>query len=84
MSNPWFKPIKYGFGAYPITWQGWIVSLFLICYCAAIFLAIPALIRLVTSSDFSILFTVIFGSYFFKITFIDKIDGGLKWRWGKK
>ncbi len=31
MSNPWFAPKRYGYGATPNTWQGWLVSILFIC-----------------------------------------------------
>jgi hypothetical protein len=84
MSNYWFKPIKYSFGAYPITWQGWIVTFFLFTFFVVLFIEMPTLIKIVTSEDFGFLCLFVMASGFFKTTLIDKVDGGLKWRWGKE
>ena len=84
MSQYWFKPIKFGYGAYPITWQGWIVTLFLVSYCIMLYIALPTIINIIMSKSFGVLMILILALSFFKTTLIDKIDGGLKWRWGKK
>jgi hypothetical protein len=31
--TPWFRPKSYGWGAYPITWQGWVM---VVAYVAAL------------------------------------------------
>ena len=27
MADYWFKPKRYGYGAVPVTWQGWLVTI---------------------------------------------------------
>jgi len=81
MGQYWFKPFKFGWGAYPVSWQGWIVILFLVSFCVGLFVELPVIFR---SKDFGVLLLFVFTAYFFKSTLIDKVDGGLKWRWGKE
>ena len=88
MSQYWFKPKMPGWGmGTPITWQGWVVTLFLIifiliaAYTDGLFNPesrnmLPSFLRLVL--DAFVLACI------FSILFQDRIDGGLKWRWGKE
>jgi hypothetical protein len=32
LNKYWFKPKKFGYGAYPITWEGWLVIFVFIIY----------------------------------------------------
>ena len=88
MSKYWFKPKRYGYGTYPTTWQGWL-SLFslIILIMASFFINITISNRILTaplkdwfrfSLDFIILTTL------FHAVLKDKVDGELKWRWGKE
>ena len=86
MSKYWFKPKRYGYGTYPITWQGWL-SFFslIILIMASFFINITVSNRILTAApkdwlrfalDFVILTTL------FHAMLKDKVDGELKWRWG--
>jgi len=88
MNEYWFKPKRYGYGGYPITWQGWLSLFSLIILIMTSFLInITISERILTATlkdwsrfalDFVILTTL------FHVVFKDKVDGGLKWRWGKE
>jgi hypothetical protein len=44
-ATPWFRPKPVGYGAYPVTWQGWlVVGAFLagLALAAILLLALPA------------------------------------------
>jgi general stress protein CsbA len=83
MTQYWYKPKKYGYGAQPITWQGWVAILLLVM-----------LLLAVNYADFpnrhaiSLRNWLRFGIDFIEITALflilikDKVEGGLRWRWG--
>ncbi len=82
MSRYWFRQRRYGIGARPNTWQGWLVVAF---YIAS--LAIGAYLMdapIVGSGDqplrfvvFAIALTAAFLVFSWRMT-----EGGWRWRWG--
>ncbi|MBY0284717.1 MAG: hypothetical protein K2W81_12245 [Sphingomonas sp.] len=70
----WFAPKVYGFGATPVTWQGWAVTAAFV----ALVMAIPMLLHHpIAVVALLLAFTVPF------IALVHaKTDGGLAWRWG--
>jgi hypothetical protein len=82
MTAYWFRPKRYGYGATPVTWQGWAITI------AAAFVVITASIRLSALSAVD--------PWFWAIVVIDavvitalwiisrgKTDGEWRWRWGR-
>jgi len=85
MPKYWFKPKRYGYGFYPITWQGWFS---LIVFIGLIFL-------FAKFNDFfnnqvswkqglCFILGVIILSLIFTLIFKDRVEGKLQWRWGKE
>lgn len=71
----WFRPKRYGFGATPVTWQGWALTLGFVGVVFAIVFAFgerPLLI-LSTLAPLVVVFIIITA----KTT-----RGGWRWRWG--
>ncbi|MBF0485154.1 MAG: hypothetical protein HQL16_01440 [Candidatus Omnitrophica bacterium] len=88
MEKYWFKPKSCGWGiGLPITWQGWLailVLLFLTGVCAfmdGILTPRRTMLPLDAVVTFSIQILVL--SILFCYVFQSKVEGGLKWRWGK-
>ena len=88
MPDYWFKPKTYGYGATPVTWQGWVVTT---AFAAALVIVTLGLTQLmdpknavaawVVAGCFALLAAAIIGF----IRFAEhKTDGGWKWRWGGK
>ena len=85
MTRYWFKPRCYGYGATPITWEGWLVTL----ACIAIVIgSIVAMNLLADRSNFAAWMTwavVIVG---ITLCFVSvsrrRTDGEWRWRWGAK
>jgi hypothetical protein len=83
MTKYWFRPKRYGYGATPVTWQGWAVTF------AAILAVVTATVRLTAlSAD---------NPWFWVIVAIDaaiiaalviicrrKTEGEWGWRWGDR
>ena len=72
----WFKPKRYGYGASPSTWEGWLLTF------VFIFLVIYEANRINTSTQFFI--EIIIAVIIFSIFVNKKTDGKWKWRWGNK
>jgi hypothetical protein len=87
MTNYWFKPKTYGYGATPVTWQGWLVTFATLAFLVGLthfmivgpqvsgnppsFLAVIVWAALVAITTFGLV----------RITRA-KTDGAWKWRWG--
>ncbi len=72
----WFKPKIYGYGAYPITWEGWLLvfGFFGLVLLVATYLISMPMLFFPSMGVLIALLVVI--SY-------KKTDGEWKWRWGE-
>lgn len=89
MTDYWFKPKTYGYGATPANWMGWVATLvFLALFLSVTWLLImaPALARSgPTPLDllvWLVLQIMLIAS--FVIVCHARTEGGWKWRWGQK
>jgi hypothetical protein len=73
----WFRPKLFGWGAVPVTWQGWAVTLGLVV------LALPVAMIAAERSMAYLLLEVPMVAGFIWLTWV-KTDGEWKWRWGSK
>jgi len=83
MTEYWFRPKRYGYGATPVTWQGWAVTL------AAIVGIVVATIRLTTLSAGNPWFWVsvaVDAAVIAALLTISrrKTEGQWRWRWGDR
>ena len=89
MTKYWFKPKTYGYGFYPITWQGWLatlallVALFASAYTNGFFDLTEDSVLPVKDGVRYLLDIFIIVSVFTALC-KDKVDGGLQWKWGNK
>jgi hypothetical protein len=79
----WFRPKRYGYGATPITWEGWVLT---IAVAAAVIVSIVLMKLLVDRSDFGAwmvwaLFIAALTLSFVRVT-RSRTDGEWRWRWG--
>ena len=83
MATHWFKPHDYGYGATPVTWQGWALTW---AYVAIVGLLTAALVGS-GRNDLSVL--VPFLAFVFAATVAVvlvarwKTEGAWRWSWGK-
>ena len=85
MKKYWFKPKHFGYGFFPITWEGWLSTLVLI-----LLIFMSAYVNGFFSEEvsskggFDFLLDVIVICTIFTLLFKDKVRGGLQWHWGWK
>jgi hypothetical protein len=71
----WFVPHAFGFGATPVTWQGWALTLGFVALVAAVARLLPGNEpKVAVGLAVTVLFVVICWR---------KTDGGWRWRWGR-
>lgn len=76
LNKYWFKPKDYGYGAFPITWEGWA--------CIVVFV-IGVLSTVSTAQESGNLFYLYLIAWIIIISYVSKIKtkGDWKWRWGE-
>ncbi|MBF0570395.1 MAG: hypothetical protein HQL12_00850 [Candidatus Omnitrophica bacterium] len=88
MNKCWFKPKDYGWGfGVPTAWQGWVA----LCFLILLILTIAFVDGLVSHTNgvplksiLRFIIDVVIISVLFCLLFQGKVEGGLKWRWGKE
>jgi hypothetical protein len=85
MKPYWFVPKSYGYGFVPVTFIGWV--------CTLIFVGLILLSAYINGffhdavtkeTGFRFLLDLVLLIGLFTVSFKDKVDGELKWRWGKE
>jgi hypothetical protein len=83
MAEYWFKPKRYGYGATPVTWQGWAVTLgtVLAIVAASLYLRLtaksPWTLAALLMFDAAVVSALVIISY-------RKTEGEWRWRWGDR
>ena len=80
MSEFWFKPRRYGYGATPTAWQGWAV---VAVYVAALWGTAATLITSGHPRVALFLLAVLAETALLIVLCRRKTDGAWRWRWGK-
>ena len=81
----WFKPKNYGYGFYPVTWEGWLATAVFV-----IVLLISGCINNIFVDNVTMkegmrfFLDVLIFSSIATIFFDKKMKEDLKWRWGRK
>jgi hypothetical protein len=81
----WFKPRRYGYGATPVTWQGWaLIAGFLVAIAVLIWATIGFDREARSAGDYAIYF-VGAAVLVWALWIISKrtTDGEWRWRWGR-
>ncbi|MFZ1920412.1 MAG: hypothetical protein WAU57_02135 [Xanthobacteraceae bacterium] len=83
MATYWFKPKRYGYGATPVTWQGWAVTLGTVL----VMVAVSLVLRLAERQSWGLAAMLAFDAAALAILFFvcrRKTDGEWRWRWGDR
>jgi Na+/melibiose symporter-like transporter len=78
----WFKPKQYGYGATPVTWQGWALTIAAMIVIVFASLLIPVLADGSPWIYAAIVVDVIAIAALWIVAW-RKTDGEMRWRWGK-
>jgi hypothetical protein len=83
MSTYWFRPKRYGYGATPVTWQGWALTL------GTLAVVIGATVTMTTRSAADPLFWFALAVEIAAVIALIaigriKTEGGWRWRWGDR
>jgi hypothetical protein len=84
MTRYWFKPKRYGYGATPITWEGWVVT-----FAAAAAVAGSVVVMELLLGKFGLAAWLVWvaliaaGTWWFIQFSRGHTDGEWRWRWGK-
>jgi hypothetical protein len=81
MTAYWFKPKRYGYGATPITWEGWAVTLGTVIAMVVVSLYLRATERHYWALAVLIAFDALALGTLFVVS-RRKTDGVWRWRWG--
>jgi len=83
MNRYWFKPKRYGYGATPVTWEGWAVTGAAILIVLIASLLLPSDRATVAPAGW-IAFTTIVVLTVVGLWIVSarKTDGAWRWRWG--
>jgi hypothetical protein len=83
MTTYWFRPKRYGYGATPTTWQGWVVTLVAVLVVIA---ATASLTRLSAIDPWFWVAALIDAVVIAALLTVcrQKTDGEWRWRWGDR
>ena len=82
MTGYWFRPKRYGYGATPVTWQGWAIT-----GGAVLVIVVAALLLLHNGEKTTVAWIAFFAIEAVVIAVLwivsrSKTDGDWRWRWG--
>jgi len=81
--SSWFRPKRYGYGATPNTWQGWLLTLGFLVLIALVSMAMePGNIAASGGNWLAALGTAAFALVLFIWIVRKKTEGAWRWRWG--
>ena len=84
MTQYWFKPKSYGYGATPITWEGWAVTFATVIVVAGSVIAMNLLVDKSNAVAWLLWAAVIAAVTWWFVQFCRRrTDGKWRWRWGK-
>lgn len=83
MTQYWFRPKRYGYGATPITWEGWAVTFGIVL----VMVAVSLVLRFESKSFWTLVAVIVFNVAALAALFVisrRKTDGQWGWRWGSR
>ena len=85
MTEYWFKPKNYGYGATPITWQGWVVTLAVAVVVAGSAFAMNLLVDRSNTVAWLLWGAIVAAATWWFVQFCRRrTDGDWRWRWGNR
>ena len=85
MTQYWFKPKSYGYGATPVTWEGWAVTLAAIIVVAGSVFAMNLMLAQSNAVAWLVWAALIAAATWWLVQFCRRrTDGEWHWRWGNR
>ena len=85
MTPYWFKPKRYGYGATPVTWQGWTMTIAAIVVGAGSVAAMNLLVAQFNAVAWLVWAALIAAATWWFVQFCRRrTDGEWRWRWGNR
>jgi hypothetical protein len=83
MTDYWFKPRRFGYGATPVTWQGWALTIGTVVVVVMVSMVLPAV---ADGSAWGLTAVVIDVAAIAGLLIVSrrKTDGEWRWRWGDR
>ena len=83
MTQYWFRPKRYGYGATPVTWEGWALTIAFVIVVATSIIAMELLAGTANSPAWLIWATLVaVAIWWFAALCRRHTDGEWRWRWG--
>jgi len=82
MGTYWFRPKRYGYGATPVTWQGWAVTIVTALVVVLTSVAAPAMGAKSAWAFVALLVVDAAAIAALVVVSYRKTEGGWRWRWG--
>ena len=83
MDKPWFRPKRFGYGATPVSWQGWLIIALFVAGLVADVTLVPTLFAVrETRRVVSIAGAAVLVAALLWVT-LAKGAGPWRWRWGE-
>jgi hypothetical protein len=82
MGTYWFRPKRYGYGATPVTWQGWAVTIVTALVVVLTSVAAPTMGAKSTWTFVALLVVDAVAIGALVVVSYRKTEGGWRWRWG--
>ncbi|HEY7998920.1 MAG: hypothetical protein WA743_00455 [Pseudolabrys sp.] len=84
MTQYWFKPKRFGYGATPVTWEGWVVTFATAAFVAGSVIVMELLVDKSDLAAWLVWVALIAAATWWFIQFSRRrTDGEWHWRWGK-
>jgi hypothetical protein len=81
----WFKPRRYGYGATPVTSEGWILTVASAAIVAASIIAMNLFVDRTNIGAWLIWAAIVVGiTFWFVCVSRRRTDGEWRWRWGQR
>jgi hypothetical protein len=85
MTQYWFRPKRYGYGATPITWEGWAIVLGFAALMAASVIVMNRFAGVANPAGWLIWAAVVGAGVLWLVQFSrQRTDGEWRWRWGRE
>ena len=82
MARYWFRPRRYGFGATPVTWEGWALT---VAVAAIVAISVVAMNLLADRANFAVWIAWAVTVAAVVVSFVrisrQRTDGEWRWRW---